>query len=85
MNATNHPPEGKSIVEINCPDRWTVYRRLLELDIPCTCAPYQPLKVEVTNPAIAIQLWSVLRGVTQSSSQLILWLERCWKLCSYRY
>ena len=85
MNPKDQRFGRESVVEIDCQDRWAVYHRLHELGIPCTCEPYQPLRVEVTNPAIAIQLWSVLRWVTQPSSQLTPWLNRCWRLYSYRY
>ena len=84
MDSTPQPLDKTSFVEIDCRDRWAVYHRLQELGIVCRCEPYQPLTVQVDHPEIAIQLWSVLQVTVQSRSQLTLWLERCWRLCSYR-
>ncbi|MEA5618755.1 hypothetical protein VB711_13035 [Cronbergia sp. UHCC 0137] len=69
----------KHIVEVNWADRWQVYQRLRELDIPCYCESNQPLEVEITNPILAVQFWSVLRQFTASRQDLIRNLEQCWQ------
>lgn len=69
----------RQIIEVSWADRWQVYQRLNELDIPCCCETNQPLRVEVTNPQIAVQLWSVMRQLTASRQDLISSLENCWR------
>ena len=67
----------RDIVAINWADRWQLYQRLQELDIPCWCATEQPLMVRITNPTAAIQLWSASRQFTASRQDLVCWLELC--------
>jgi hypothetical protein len=69
----------RHIVEVNWADRWQVYQRLQELDIPCWCEVDQPLKVAVDNLTAAVQLWSVMRQFTASRQDLIVTLEYCWR------
>jgi hypothetical protein len=71
--------DEKSIVEIDWADRWLVYQRLQELEIPCWCEANQPLRVEVVNPTTVVQLWSVMRQFTSSRQDLIYSLEICWQ------
>ena len=71
--------EAKQIVEVSWADRWQVYQRLQELDIPCSCATEQPLMVHIANVTAAVQLWSVSRQLTQSRQDLLCWLEYCWQ------
>ncbi len=70
--------EAKYVVEVNWSDRWQVYQRLRELDIPCWCETNQPLTVQIDNAYTAIQLWSVIRQFTASRQVLIWALEVCW-------
>ncbi len=79
MKPLGYQPEIKEIVEVDWADRWQVYQRLQELDIPCCCVTEQPLRVHIADPIAAIQLWSVLRQFTQSRQDLVCWLERCWQ------
>ncbi|MBD2663897.1 Asr1405/Asl0597 family protein [Richelia sinica] len=72
----------KYFVRVNWADRWQVYQRLNELDIPCFCQANQPLQVEITNANVAMQIWSVLRSCTASRQELISTLENCWHLAS---
>jgi hypothetical protein len=74
--------ESNHLVEVNWADRWQVYQRLKELDIPCTCKPNQPLKVEIGSPVTAVQLWSVIQRLTASRQDQILTLECCWKIAN---
>jgi hypothetical protein len=60
-------------------DRWQVFHRLQELEIPCTYQPEAGLRVEISSPLGALQLWSVLRQLNTSPRQLAQWLETCWQ------
>lgn len=73
------PGQQKYVVEINRADKWQVYMRLQELDIPTWCETNQALTVEVTNATAAIQLWSVVRQLTAKRQDLVLALEQCWQ------
>lgn len=79
LNASSLQIEVNDMVEVNCLDRWQMYRRLQELKIPCCCATNQPLRVRVSDVRAAIQLWSVSRQFTHSRQDLVLWLEQCWQ------
>ncbi|MBW4560202.1 MAG: hypothetical protein KME32_03430 [Mojavia pulchra JT2-VF2] len=79
MKSFSSEVESKHILEVNWADRWVVYQRLRELDIPCWCESNQPLKVEIANPIAAIQLWSVMRQFTVSRQNLIWSLEKSWQ------
>ncbi|MGH1394990.1 MAG: Asr1405/Asl0597 family protein [Trichormus sp.] len=67
------------VLEVNWLDRWQVYQRLQELDIPCWCQANEPLKVEITSPVAAIQLWSVMQQFTASRQTLISLLKLNWQ------
>ncbi len=67
------------MVEVNCVNRWQIYQRLQDLEIPCWCATNQPLRVRVVDVTTAIQLWSVSKQFKMSRRDLLCWLERCWE------
>ncbi|MCC5599878.1 hypothetical protein LC653_00480 [Nostoc sp. CHAB 5784] len=79
MKSFSSEIESNHLVEVNWADRWQVYQRLKELDIPCSCTANQPLKVEIGSPMTAVQLWSVIRRLTASRQDQIWTLECCWK------
>ncbi len=79
MKSFSSEIEINHLVDVNWADRWQIYQRLKELDIPCSCAPNQPLKVEISSPVAAVQLWSLIRRFTASRQDQIWTLERCWK------
>ncbi|MEH2069320.1 MAG: Asr1405/Asl0597 family protein [Nostoc sp.] len=83
MKSFSSEIENKHFVEVNWADRWQVYHRLKELDIPCSCATNQPLEVEIGSVTAAVQLWSVIRRFTSSRQDEIWTLECCWK-CRYQ-
>ncbi|HEY9874044.1 MAG TPA: Asr1405/Asl0597 family protein [Candidatus Obscuribacterales bacterium] len=83
MNPLELDPAAGEIVEVNRADRWQVYLRLQQLDIPCKCATNQPLQVQIQSVAAGFQLWSVVRQLTAPRRELAFWLERCWQLCPY--
>jgi len=49
---------------------------LQELDIPCSCATNQPLRVHIADVAAAVQLWSVTKQLTAPRQDLVSALER---------
>lgn len=61
-------------------DRWEVYRRLQDLDIPCQCSTDRPLQIEISSPIAAIQVWSVVRQIATPRQELVEWLEGCWQI-----
>ena len=67
-------------IAIDCEDRWQVYHRLQELDISCQCGGFQPLKVEIRTVTEALQLWSVVRRVSQPRHTLAEVLMQSWRL-----
>lgn len=79
MKSFGSETEIKRAVEVNWADRWQVYQRLQELDIPCWCETNQPLRVEIDNPTAAVQLWSVMRQLSASRQDLIWTLEYSWQ------
>lgn len=79
MKPLSSQSETKHAVEINRVDRWQVYHRLQELEIPCSCETNQPLTVEVNSVTTAVQLWSVVRQLTAPRQDLIQNLKQCWK------
>lgn len=71
---------GRNIsLELDPLDRWNAFNRLQELSVPCHCACGKPLSVEVTTPTAALQVWSVVRRLTQGRQEAIEILENCWR------
>ncbi len=71
--------EGQQVVEVDWLDRWLVYKRLQELEIPCSCETNQPLTVQISNPVDLVQVWSVIRHFSASRQQLIRILKKSWQ------
>ena len=59
-------------------DRWSVYRRLQELNIPCWCPEDGTLWVEIDRCIHAILLRSTIQQFVSTRAELADWLERCW-------
>ncbi len=78
MNSTQLEPGEGEIVQVNWIDRWSVYKRLQELEIPCYCGAQQPLRVNICNCRDAIQLMCVVKQITAPRQVLIQNLKRCW-------
>ncbi|MEM9087529.1 MAG: Asr1405/Asl0597 family protein [Cyanobacteria bacterium P01_F01_bin.53] len=68
-----------SNITVSCEDRWQVYHRLQELDIDCQCSGYQPLRVNLQTPTEALQLWSILRRVSEPRQNLVETLIQSWQ------
>ncbi|WP_414529082.1 Asr1405/Asl0597 family protein [Nodularia chucula] len=71
--------ENNFVLGVEWVDRWQVYQRLKELDIPCWCETNQPLCVEINHPLAIIQVWSVIQQLRASRQDLIWGLEQSWK------
>lgn len=80
MNPLNQETKTSTVVEVNWADRWQVYHRLQELQVPCQCLANQPLQVEINTPLATMQLWSILRRLTASRPESLSWLECCWRI-----
>ncbi|MDZ7956766.1 MAG: hypothetical protein RMY34_02465 [Aulosira sp. DedQUE10] len=78
MKSFSSEVESKHILEVNWADRWQVYQRLQELDVPCLCESNQPLQVEINSPLAIVQLWSVMRQFSVSRQDIISSLEKSW-------
>ncbi|MBD2665429.1 hypothetical protein B6N60_04438 [Richelia sinica FACHB-800] len=70
---------GEQILLIPLADRWSVYHRLQELKISCSCPPDGSLRVQVNNVQEAILIRSTLMQFFASRPQLIAWLNCCWQ------
>ena len=84
MKLNPSSPAIAHIVDIKYTERWQIYRRLQELEIPCHCLTNQPLQVEINSPLAIAQLTYVVKQSTAPRSELIDRLENCWKLKSQR-
>ncbi|MDJ0707702.1 MAG: hypothetical protein QNJ46_30870 [Leptolyngbyaceae cyanobacterium MO_188.B28] len=79
-NLSAQPDPADNLAIIHCKDRWQVYHRLKELNIPCRCRAHQPLKVEVNSPHAAILIWSVVKQTSKPRQDLVQWLKHCWRI-----
>ena len=66
------------VAKINRSERWCVYRRLQELNIPCWCPEDGTLWIEIDRCIHAILLRSTIQQFVGTRSELTDWLERCW-------
>lgn len=80
MNGVNSQLASSYVVNVNWADRWAIYRRLQELQIPCHCKTDRPLQVAIHSPTAAIQLWSAVRQIATPRCELARWLNDCWHL-----
>lgn len=78
INTTLKEAIIEQVIEVNWLDRWSVYKRLQEIGIPCSCSVNQPLTAVINSPIALVQLWSVLRCCTSSRQEMILFLHKCW-------
>ncbi|MEL6788800.1 MAG: Asr1405/Asl0597 family protein [Cyanobacteria bacterium J06607_15] len=66
------------ITKIDRCDRWSVHRRLQELNISSWCPADGALWVEIDSCIHAILLRSTIQQFVSTRSESIHWLERCW-------
>ena len=65
------------VVSVQRGDRWSVNRRLKELDIACACPADGTLRVDVKHAVELMLVNSVVRRFTVSRPAGAAWLERC--------
>ena len=82
MNSLESDPA--IVLDLDPIERWNVFNRLQDLSIPCQCRCGEPLRVEIASPAVALQVWSVVRRLTLSRDDTVAALEHCWKQVAYR-
>lgn len=82
MKPSSPSPQIIHVVNIKSMERWSIYHRLQELEIPCQCSTNQPLSVKLNNPKAIAQLCFVVKQSTAPRSELIDWLNHCWKIRS---
>ncbi|MDJ0577859.1 MAG: hypothetical protein QNJ65_22210 [Xenococcaceae cyanobacterium MO_234.B1] len=66
------------VSKIQRSDRWSVHRRLQELNIPSWCPADGALWIEIDSCIHAILLRSAIQQFVSTRSESIEWLERCW-------
>lgn len=77
-------PDHLTNITVCCEDRWQVYHRLKELEISCQCSGFQPLTVNIQTATEALQLWSIVKRVSQTRHDLVMTLTQSWQLpCKY--
>ncbi len=76
-----HPPSTAEgyLVSVARSDRWQIYHRLQDLQIPCTCTPDGLLRVSVNTCMSAVLVRSTVQQLICSRGELVDWLERCWR------
>jgi len=80
MNPTDNSLYTNQAITINGTERWDIYHRLQELEIPCQCPVHQPLTVQISSPNHLIQIWSVVRRINASRNELVTSLENYWQI-----
>ncbi|MEL6381831.1 MAG: Asr1405/Asl0597 family protein [Cyanobacteria bacterium J06626_18] len=73
------PTNWGQVVSVQRWDRWSIHRRLQELNIPCACPIDGTLRVDVENPTDLLLVRSTVRQFTTSRQTSVDWLERCWE------
>lgn len=61
-------------------DRWLLYTRLRDLQIPCWCLKDGSLWAEVEQCSTVILIHSVMRELFAPRQELVDWLNRCWQM-----
>jgi len=74
----------KTQINVKQLERWQVYQRLVELQVPCHCGCNRPLEVELATPLKVWQFWSVVWRVSASRQTLSAYLDHCWRLPEYK-
>lgn len=77
--STTTTPNWGQLVSVQRWDRWSIYHRLQELNIPCACPNDGTLRVEVNDAIALLLVRSTVRQFTTSRQTSVDWLERCWE------
>lgn len=83
LPSSNADAQHGQIVMIPRYDRWSLYRRLQELQIPCVCCPDGSLRADVSHGLALVLLRSAVQQLTASRAELVSWLSRCWAIQSH--
>ena len=81
----SNSPAWEQVVSVARCDRWSIYYRLQDLNIPCACPADGTLRVQVDHPTALVLVRSTLRQFSAPRQDALQWLERCWEtpvLCS---
>lgn len=73
------PANWGQVIPVRRWDRWSIHRRLQELNIPCACPIDGTLRVDVANPIDLLLVRSTVQQFTAPRQTSIDWLERCWE------
>ncbi|MGF1517743.1 MAG: Asr1405/Asl0597 family protein [Nodosilinea sp.] len=79
MNQSLPLPIWGQTVSVQRCDRWSIHRRLQELNIPCACPADGTLRVEVNHALALLLVRSAVRQFSTSRQEGVDWLERCWQ------
>ncbi|WP_008319399.1 Asr1405/Asl0597 family protein [Leptolyngbya sp. PCC 6406] len=79
MNQSPTLPSWGQTVSVRRCDRWSIHRRLQELNIPCACPADGTLRVDVNHALALLLVRSAVRQFSTSRQEGIDWLERCWQ------
>ena len=74
------PSSGAQKIAIAQGDRWLLYSRLQDLQIPCWCLKDGSLWAEVENCSTVILIHGVMRQLFAPRQELVDWLNRCWRM-----
>lgn len=80
MMPNKQSPHSYQIIDIDRVHCWSAHRRFQELSIQSSLSTGEALQVEISDPQTAIQVWSVVKQITGTRSELIEWLEYCWQI-----
>lgn len=79
MNNSAAPaPDWGQLVSVHRCDRWSIYHRLQDLNIPCACPADGTLRVEVNHAVALLLVHSIVRQFITPRKETVDWLERCW-------
>ncbi|MEM1367697.1 MAG: Asr1405/Asl0597 family protein [Cyanobacteria bacterium P01_H01_bin.15] len=68
----------KIILAYRC-DRWSIKRRLQELNIPCACPADGTLRVNANHAIDLLLIQSAVRQCVAPRHETVNWLERCYR------
>jgi len=77
--STSVAPDWGQVVSVPRCDRWSIYQRLQELNIPCACPTDGTLRVDVNHATALVLARSAIRQFMTSRADDIDWLDRCWE------
>lgn len=60
-------------------DRWSIYYRLQELNVPCACPADGTLRVDANHATDLVLARSAIRQFLTCRREDVTWLERCWE------